>query len=165
MLHGTVDRLTQIYAEFGQRFPAYERYDPASARGKVLLCPPNAINSALLGQLGKIRSAILTGWAVDPSCRYRYHCDAAFPLSDHADYPDLIEFVRQVQPKRVYTLHGFAAEFAQSLRKLGYDARALGQQEQFLLALDDETTASTAVQPTQSSARPVAFPPLGGEVR
>jgi len=35
----------------------------------------------------------------------------------------------------VFTLHGFAAEFAQTLRELGFDARALGVQEQLHLPL------------------------------
>src|SRR5204863_8146707 len=101
----------------------------------VLLCPPNVANSAMLRNLGKTRLAILTGWAVDPNCRFRYQAHAAFPLSDHADFPDLIELVKQVQPKKVYTLHGFAADFAQSLRDLGFDAQALSQEDQLSLPL------------------------------
>jgi DNA ligase-1 len=133
MLHGTVFKLTEIYEQFGQCFPKYERYEAGSARGKVLLCPPNVLNSAMLRSLGKTRTAILTGWAVDRNCRFRYQCDAAFPLSDHADFSDLVEMVKQVQPKIVYTLHGFAADFAQTLRGLGYEARALSEHEQLTL--------------------------------
>jgi DNA ligase 1 len=135
MLHGAVYKLTRLYEEFGHTFPAYERYEAGAARGKVLLCPPNVINSALLRNLGRSRTAILTGWAVDPNCRYRYQCDAAFPLSDHADFPDLLEMVKRVQPKKIFTLHGFAADFAQTLREMGHDAQALSQAEQFALAL------------------------------
>jgi ATP-dependent DNA ligase len=135
MLHGSVYRLTQIYEQFGQCFPKYERYEAGSARGKVLLCPPNVINTAMLRNLGKTRTAILTGWAVEPNCRFRYQCDAAFPLSDHADFPDLLEMVKQVQPKKIYTLHGFAADFVQTLRNLGYDAQALSEDEQLSLAI------------------------------
>src|SRR6185436_17183312 len=136
MLHGTVFKLTQIYEQFGQSFPKYERYEAGSARGKVLLCPPHVVNSAMLRNLGKTRCAILTGWAVDPNCRFRYQCDAAFPLSDHADFPDLLEMVKQVQPKKVYTLHGFAAEFAHTLREHGYDAQSLSENEQLALRLE-----------------------------
>ena len=135
MLHGAVYKLTKIYEQFGQSFPPYEAYEAGSAKGKVLICPPHVANSTMLRKLGKIRTAILTGWAVDPNCRYRYQCDAAFPISDHADFPDLIEMVKRVQPKKVYTLHGFAADFAQTLRELGYEAQALSEQEQFTLDL------------------------------
>ena len=135
MLHGTVHRLTKIYENFGQCFPPYEKYEAGAARGKVLLCPPNVANSAMLRNLGKVRTAVLTGWAVDPNCRFRYQAHAAFPLSDHADFPDLIELVKQVQPKKVYTLHGFAADFAQTLRDMGYDAQALSEEDQLALPL------------------------------
>jgi len=135
MLHGTVHTLTKIYESFGQCFPPYAKYDADNARGKVLLCPPSVANSALMRNLGKARTAILTGWAVDPSCRFRYQAHAAFPLSDHADFPDLIELVKQVQPRKVYTLHGFASDFAQTLRDLGYDAQALSEEDQLALPL------------------------------
>jgi DNA ligase-1 len=142
MLHGAVHKLTQIYEAFGQCFPEYEAYQAGSARGKVLLCPPNVINSAMLRNLGKRRTAILTGWAVDPNCRFRYQCDAAFPLSDHADFPGLIEMVKRVQPKKVYTLHGFAADFARTLRDLGFDAQSLSEDEQLALPIRTQRSKS-----------------------
>ena len=135
MLHGAVHKLTRIYEQFGQSFPAYQKYESSSARGQVLVCPPNVVNSAMLRNLGPIRLAVLTGWAVDANCRYRYQAHAAFPLSDHADFPDLLELVKRVQPRQVYTLHGFAADFAQGLRDLGYQAQALSEDEQLALPL------------------------------
>src|SRR5688572_11350367 len=135
MLHGTVHRLTKIYEQFGQCFPPYEKYDAGTARLKVLLCPPNVAGTAMLRNLGRTRVAVLTGWAVDPNCRFRYQAHAAFPLSDHADFRDLVEFVNRVQPKKIFTLHGFAAEFAQTLRDLGYDAQPLSQEDQLALPL------------------------------
>ena len=41
--------------------------------------------------------------------------------------------VRRVAPKKVYTLHGYAADFAQAVRERGLDAQALSEPEQFLL--------------------------------
>ncbi len=139
VLHGSVFNMTKVYEQFGHCFPPYEKYETGLARGKVVLCPPSVSGSAMLRNLGKTRSAILTGWAVDPGCRFRYQCDAAFPLSDHADFPELIEFVKQVQPTHVHTLHGFAADFAQTLRGLGFAATALSEGEQMTLALGDNS--------------------------
>jgi len=162
MLHGAVHKLTQVYEQFGQCFPKYERYDAGAARGKVLLCPPNVVNSAMHRNLGKTRTAILTGWAVDPNCRFRYQCDAAFPLSDHADFPDLLELVKRVQPKKVLTLHGFAADFAQTLRELGYDAQALSEDEQLALPIGGRSARSKGAgrkpgrAQTNQPAEPVA---------
>ena len=47
---------------------------------------------------------MISGWAVEPNAIYRYQVDAAFPLSDHADYDDLLRYVELVQPQRVLTL-------------------------------------------------------------
>ena len=53
-------KLTQVYEQLGQHFPNYERYEPGSARGKVLLCPPNVVNSVMLRNLGRVRTAVRT---------------------------------------------------------------------------------------------------------
>jgi DNA ligase-1 len=157
MLHGAVFHLTRIYEQFGHCFPPCKPYQAGAARGKVLLCPPNVVNSAMLRNIGPSRTAILTGWALDPNCKYRYQCDAAFPLSDHADFPELIELVKRVSPRTVYTLHGFAADFAKTLRDLGFDARALSQNEQFTLDLGPQavrargTHSSTPLNSSNSS--------------
>lgn len=134
-LHGAAYKLAKIYEQFGQMFPPYELLDGATARGRILICPRNASRSSALQNPGKIRTAIVTGWAMDSNCRFRSGTDAAFPLSDHADFADLIETVERVQPKKIYTVHGFTAEFAATLRERGWDARALGRQEQLSLNL------------------------------
>ena len=81
------------------------------------------------------RVAMITGWGLDENAVYRYGCDSVFPLSDHADYGELMEMVDLVKPKRVYTLHGYADEFALDLRRRGIDAWSLtgGNQLEFSL--------------------------------
>src|SRR5213596_3685168 len=142
MLHGSVYRMTRIYEQFGQSFCKYVRYKPNDVAGKVLICPPSANRSHILEKIPRKRVAMITGWAVDPNAVYRYQVDAAFPLSDHADYNDLIRYVDLVQPKRVFTLHGFAAEFARDLRDQGVEAWALTEENQMDLALPKKTLAT-----------------------
>lgn len=125
-----VARLNRIYAELGQALPPYGKYHPESARGHVVIAPPSGNIEALRLQLAPCRVAVLTGWAIQSGCRFRYRADAAFPISDHADFPDLLELVRRVQPRRVHTIHGYAVEFAAVLRNQGIEAWALGRQEQ-----------------------------------
>ena len=135
MLHGSVHAMTQIYEQCGQSFCEYERYKGNDVAGKVLICPPSANRSRMLERIPNKRVAMISGWAVDPNAVYRYQVDAAFPLSDHADYTDLLRYVDLVQPQRVLTVHGFAAEFARDLRERGVDAWALGQGNQMELQL------------------------------
>jgi DNA ligase-1 len=144
MLHGSVYQTTRIYEQFGQSFCKYVRYNANDVAGKVLICPPSANRSQMLKRIPRKRVAMISGWAVDPNAVYRYQVDAAFPLSDHADYGDLIRYVELVQPQRVLTLHGFAAAFARDLRARGLEAWALSEENQMELHL-----------PAAGSARPL----------
>ncbi len=133
-VHEAVLPLARIYEQCGVRLGAYTALDAAEP-GRVLICPPTFAQSPQRAALGPCRLAVATGWAMESSCKYRSGVDAAFPLSDHADFHELIEFVRQVQPRRVFTTHGFAADFAATLRDLGFAAEALVNAEQLTLAL------------------------------
>jgi len=133
MLHGSVFQMTRIYEQLGQSFCKYVRYNRNDVAGKVLICPPSANRSPMLEKIPRKRVALISGWAVDPHAVYRYQVDAAFPLSDHADYDDLLRYVELVQPRRVLALHGFAAAFASGLRARGLEAWALTEENQMEL--------------------------------
>ncbi len=134
-LHPEVYRLTRLYEQLGWQFPPYARLEGDAGRGCVVLCPPGVARAPLLRQLGPVRTAVLTGWALNPHCRFQYGADAAFPVSDHADFPELLELVERVAPRQVLTVHGFAADFAACLRERGWEARALSGAEQLTLPL------------------------------
>ena len=139
MLHGSVYQMTRIYEQLGRSFCKYIRYKPGELTGKVLICPPSANGSQMLERIPGKRVAMISGWAVDPNAIYRYQVDAAFPLSDHADYNDLLRYIDLVKPKRVLTLHGFAAEFACDLRERGVEAWALSAENQMELEFMGKT--------------------------
>lgn len=72
------------------------------------------------------KTAAFSGWALDRSFTYQSSVDAAFALSDHCGYDELLEFVRKCSPEKVFTQHGFANEFAHLVRReLGIPAQPL----------------------------------------
>jgi ATP-dependent DNA ligase I len=152
MLHGSVYQMTRVYEQFGQSFCKYVRYNANNVAGKVLVCPPSASRSYMLKKIPRRRVAMLSGWAIEPDAVYRYQVDAAFPLSDHADYNDLVHYVDLVRPKRVFTLHGFAAEFARDLRERGIEAWALTEETQLDLALHSGESSRSGVYATCSAS-------------
>ncbi|HYA32692.1 MAG TPA: MBL fold metallo-hydrolase RNA specificity domain-containing protein [Candidatus Bathyarchaeia archaeon] len=78
------------------------------------------------GFRGKIRSLAVSGWAINRGFKYFRGVDYAFALSDHADFQDLLRFVDGCNPETVYTCHGFAKKFANTVRtQLGIDAMPL----------------------------------------
>ncbi len=135
MLHDQVEKMTRIYEECGFEFPLYSRLDEAYLTGHVVICPPQSARSTWFHSLKRKRTATISGWAMDKATRYRSGTDEVFPLSDHADYNDLLAYVERVSPNRVYTVHGFAVEFAQDLRARGIESWALGRDNQLELGL------------------------------
>ncbi|MBV8533326.1 MAG: ATP-dependent DNA ligase [Verrucomicrobia bacterium] len=144
LLHPSVYKITRLYEKLRKSLPQYLLYDESRAAGSVVICPPAANRTRLVQRIKNRRTAVLTGWALNPATVHRYQCDAAFPLSDHADYSDLIKYVELVQPKRVFTVHGFASEFALDLRRRGIEAWSLAGDNQLELVL---TTNAPAAQP------------------
>jgi ATP-dependent DNA ligase I len=152
MLHGAVYQMTRIYEQNGQKFCEYLRYRANDVAGKVLICPPSANRSRMLEKIPRKRVAMISGWAVEPNAIYRYQVDAAFPLSDHADYDDLLRYVNLVKPKRVFTLHGFAGHFARDLRARGIEAWALTEENQMELTLGTSLAGIDDVTPVAGIA-------------
>jgi Cft2 family RNA processing exonuclease len=68
---------------------------------------------------------MLTGWAMNRSAPYMYRgVDLILPLSDHADFDELVHLARASSAQRIITMHG-APKFAAILRELGLNAEHL----------------------------------------
>lgn len=131
-LHPSAFEMLEVYREQGVRFTACRPYDLGPSRPAVVIVPPHLALSPLVRRFRRRRVAFLSGWALGPQRRWAPHCDAVFPLSDHADFDELVEMVARVRPRRVYTLHGPAA-FAAELRARGIDAETASEALQMRL--------------------------------
>ena len=96
MLYPTVAKMSRLCGELGVSPPPFEDFDAERARGHVVILPPNVLRSAAVAAIERRRTAMISGWGADPNAKYRYQADAIFPLSDHADYDDLMRYVDQV---------------------------------------------------------------------
>jgi DNA ligase 1 len=175
MLHGTISKLVPIYRDEGIAFPDFAEWNPVEAANHVVICPPTTAGSRAMAAVKKRRVAAITGWAMNPGAIHRLRCDAAFPLSDHAGYDDLLRHVENVNPRRVLTLHGFASEFAADLRARGLEAWALTGPNQLDLPLSNAAPAAQRIgkgawpsrpcrhSPPHLSQQPTSPPPNTGE--
>ena len=123
LLHPTAAAMTRACREAGvPGLPEPQEFDGHAPPGHVVIAPPGAVRTDLLRGLKSKRTAMLSGWAMQPGAKYRYRVDAMIPFSDHADHPGLMECIQRVRPRRVLTVHGFASEFAAELRSRQMDA-------------------------------------------
>ena len=130
----TVAEMNRIHIEHGVPLKPGKRFDPAKDLDRlphgpwVLVSPMASGKNRVMAHLKKKYGAILvafSGWAMGSGYRYTMGADYSFPLSDHCDYQELISLVQAVSPEMVYTVHGFATEFARDLKKMGFSARPL----------------------------------------
>ncbi|WP_338685411.1 ATP-dependent DNA ligase [Haloferula helveola] len=140
VVHPKVAEMTDACREVGVKtLPEPQILDSEIAgnlpKDTAIIAPPNAVRSKLLRDIRNRRTAMLSGWAMTPGASYRYRVDEAFPMSDHADHPGLLECVQRVRPKRVLTVHGYAREFAAELRQRDIDAWSATGNDQLELAV------------------------------
>lgn len=131
-VHDSVARMNSVYSELGVNLKSAVSYSEAQERGLlsgrkpwIMIAPLMSGKSAFVKEMKEKYGAVtigFSGWALDSNYRYRMGLDYAFPMSDHCDYSELVEAVKACAPEKVYTFHGFAEEFAQSLKKMGFDA-------------------------------------------
>ena len=85
---------------------------PRHHRASFLPCPLHSFKLAA------------TGWGLDPRTRHRLEVDTVVPLSDHADFPQLLELVERVRPSVIFATHG-PPSFVDELRQRGFNAHPL----------------------------------------
>ena len=131
--HPMVHGVNRVYEEQGVRFPGVRPLGPEGPdRGEVVVCPPHLAQSTAMRGVRRRRTAVLTGWAIDGGRHFR-SVDAAFPLSDHADFPSLVAYARATGAGRVYTVHGETDALASALRRQGIRAQPLREELQLEL--------------------------------
>ncbi len=122
--HPKIHDVCAIYGELGTPLEV-RRFDGTFLPGEVALFPPQMARASVLTRIRRT-TAVLTGWALDgPVAQRRHGADTAFPISDHADFPQLVRYAKATGASEVLTVHGFSDELAEALRGEGLVSRAI----------------------------------------
>jgi len=133
-LHRSIYKAVKIYEEFGISFSNYESFRPKDIEGKVVLVPSYLRGSEVIEGIRRKRTGVFMGWALDTEfAKSAYRADEAFPISNHAGYDELIQFVEMTRPKELYLTQGFCTEFASALKKRGFNAKPMQKPSQLKL--------------------------------
>jgi putative mRNA 3-end processing factor len=129
--HPRIHDVVQVYARLGVGVAA-RRFDGSFQDGEVGLFPPFRRGGALR-EIGPVATAVLTGWALESWGARRSGADLAFPVSDHADFHQLVAWAAATGAREVVTVHGFTADLARGMRRAGLFARAVSESVQLAL--------------------------------
>ncbi len=124
--HPKIYEISLVYRACGVELGDCHKYTGDPLPGHVVVVPPRMHRAGRLPGLKKTVTFAVTGWATHERTRGRLGVDHAVPLSDHADYDELIEAVERVAPRVVYCTHG-PASFVDCLRGEGFNAYPLDQ--------------------------------------
>ena len=159
VLHGAIAKLCALHEELGHSFPGpgrWSRYERGRIGARVLLTTPQTRKTAMVQKLPAKRIVHLTGWALHPGAWNMYKdCDLVLPLSDHADFDELVRTAVESGASKVYTVHG-TPRFAEHLRTLGIDAEHLMEHPN---VADDEVVADdvAAAEPDEGAGGQLGF--------
>ncbi len=128
--HGAVAGINRLYERFGVHLGRYRRYaaedfhGPAAldlAQRGALVAPPQVARSGFVTRFERPFRVMMSGWALLKGSQYRYGVDCALPLSDHADFDELMELIERVAPRKIFAHHGYK-HFVDLLKSRGFDA-------------------------------------------
>jgi putative mRNA 3-end processing factor len=129
-VHGAIQTLTDIYRDQGvamvptlctSAIPRGYAYT-----GDLVLAPPSGYRSSWMKRFKHPQTAFASGWMAVRGARRRRGYERGFVLSDHADWPGLIQTVKDTGAKTVYVTHGQADVVSRYLQEtLNLDARPL----------------------------------------
>ena len=129
LTHGAVERLTGAYRRQGIRLPptryAADVQDKELLRRALVLAPPSAANTPWVRRFPDYSPAFASGWMQVRGARRQRRVERGFVLSDHVDWPGLIETVRATGAEKVLVTHGIGDPLVRYLNACTIETQAL----------------------------------------
>jgi putative mRNA 3-end processing factor len=126
--HGAAEPLNQVYREAGVALPptllATDVTDKSLFKRALVIAPPAAGGSSWIKRFGDYSDAFASGWMQVRGARRRRSVDRGFVLSDHADWPGLMQAIGASGAPRVIVTHGQIPTMVRWLQQNGLEAGA-----------------------------------------
>jgi len=127
-LHGAIANGVEVYRQAQIPMLATETVSDQGrqpdAAGRLILAPPSAAGTPWLRRFGRHQLAFASGWMQLRGNRRRRNVDRGFVVSDHADWPALLQTVAQTGAQRIIATHGNTDALIRHLCETGIAAEA-----------------------------------------
>ncbi|KSA15283.1 ligase-associated DNA damage response exonuclease [Maribacter dokdonensis] len=146
--HGAIENMTEVLrplVDFPKTTLITRDTKKEQLLGNIVLAPPSAHGSTWIRKMVPYVTASASGWMTFRGARRRRAIDKGFVLSDHCDWPGLLESIEATGAEKIICTHGYTDIFSKYLREQGYDARTEATQygeEETEAALASKSTAS-----------------------
>jgi putative mRNA 3-end processing factor len=147
LLHGSMLGMVEAYRQSGVELPATEHATAENAkkyRGKAMvIAPDSALGGTWIRKFLPVSDGIASGWMQVRGIRRRRSADRGFVLSDHVDWPALLQTIQETEASRIILTHGYTQPVAKFLRERGMVAEAF--ETRFKNEGEEEETENNAV--------------------
>ncbi len=127
--HGAVEKGNEAYRMTGVNLPMTTYVGSIAGkndwRGAMVVAVPSVHGTAWIRKFGPVSTAMASGWMAVRGARRRRSVDRGFVMSDHVDWPSLLQAVHLCDPETVWVTHGYSAVVARYLQEQGRDAIAI----------------------------------------
>src|SRR5215203_808097 len=129
-VHGMMLGMIDAYREAGVSLPevqtVIERAKPRGEKrtfaGELVLAPLSARGTPWMRRLGEVSDAFASGLMRVRGVRRQRGFDRGFVLSDHADWPALLQTIEGTGASRVLATHGYAEPLARYVSERGLES-------------------------------------------
>lgn len=111
-LHGAMEKLCALYEAHGVKLGELRSATGAEAEemaGHVVVAPPSALRDRWTRRLPDPVLAMASGWLQVRQRVRQNNIDLPLVISDHADWAELTQTIREVAPSEVWVTHGSEA--------------------------------------------------------
>ncbi len=138
-LHGALVKLCELYQAHAIDLGAWEKVSAVastqSLAGKIVLAPPSALADRWSRKLPEVLSCMASGWMQIRARSKQRRAELPLVISDHCDWPELLQTLEDVKPSAVWVTHGREEALVHQATKMGVSAKALS-----LLGYEEEET-------------------------
>ncbi|WP_269513966.1 ligase-associated DNA damage response exonuclease [Brevundimonas subvibrioides] len=127
-VHGALERLNRLYqsegVDLGPILPA-TGLKAGALGGEVAVAPPSAIQDRWARRFADPVTAFASGWMLVKARAKQRGVELPLVISDHADWPELIQTFEEVRPEELWITHGREEGLLRWAEINGVKARAL----------------------------------------
>ncbi len=128
-LHGALVKLCKLYQKYnvdlGELAEVANVTNLKSLAGEIVLAPPSALQDRWSRKLPNVMTAMASGWMQIRARSKQRRAELPLIISDHSDWQDLLNTIREVNPTEVWVTHGREQALVHAAESMGYKAKAL----------------------------------------
>ncbi len=128
-LHGALVKLCELYESHGISLGRWQKVadvdDVSSLAGEIVLAPPSALADQWSRKLPEVLACMASGWMQIRARAKQRRVELPLIISDHADWPELLQTLEDVGAPEVWVTHGREDALIRIATQQGVNCKAL----------------------------------------